>query len=296
MPIGKYKESTMMLHMQSSQTSGKTSRRFSGFTLIELLVVIAIIAILAAILFPVFAQAREKARQTACLSNMKQMGTSIMMYTQDYDGTYPLGGYAAWGAFWPALVQPYAKSLGIFTCPDGGMGGQFINPPKPLRGEPIDYAANALMQRNAANGLIPAGPMPLIQAATFKNSTEAMSEADMTRPADTIMIAEKHCDEASKGGAGYGSIQASDNAANNSNWIGSIFDNDFYFGAPSKIPDGSRTVTAVYPNGQRGAVTARHQNRSNFLLSDGHAKSMEPVATNPNGTTQPQNNMWNGTR
>lgn len=60
-----------------------------GFTLIELLVVIAIIAILAAILFPVFAQAREKARQTTCVSNLKQIGTAFMMYVQDYDETYP---------------------------------------------------------------------------------------------------------------------------------------------------------------------------------------------------------------
>src|SRR5437879_1931974 len=65
----------------------------SGFTLIELLVVIAIIAILAAILFPVFAQAREKARQTACLSNMKQLGTALMVYTQDYDELLPQTGY-----------------------------------------------------------------------------------------------------------------------------------------------------------------------------------------------------------
>src|SRR3954447_724453 len=67
----------------------RTRRSRRGFTLIELLVVIAIIAILAAILFPVFAQAREKARQVGCLSNLKQMGTATMMYVQDYDETYP---------------------------------------------------------------------------------------------------------------------------------------------------------------------------------------------------------------
>lgn len=112
-------------------------RRTAGFTLIELLVVIAIIAILAAILFPVFAQAREKARQTACLSNMKQIGTSIMMYTQDYDEMYPRSDYIlaagaapplnpnATGTFsrrinhykWPAWLMPYIKNLQIFTCP-----------------------------------------------------------------------------------------------------------------------------------------------------------------------------------
>src|SRR5215471_14245464 len=70
-------------------------RKQIGFTLIELLVVIAIIAILAAILFPVFAQAREKARQTSCLSNTKQLGTAIIMYIQDYDESHPMG----WGWF-----------------------------------------------------------------------------------------------------------------------------------------------------------------------------------------------------
>ncbi len=91
----------------------------SAFTLIELLVVIAIIAILAAILFPVFAQAREKARQAACLSNNKQIGTSMMMYAQDYDETLPLGGYAfpGHGSRWRDIIQPYAKNRGIFVCP-----------------------------------------------------------------------------------------------------------------------------------------------------------------------------------
>jgi len=73
----------------------RASRRSRGFTLIELLVVIAIIAILAAILFPVFAQAREKARQTSCLSNEKQIGTAVIMYAQDYDEGMP-----AWSSYY----------------------------------------------------------------------------------------------------------------------------------------------------------------------------------------------------
>ena len=82
-------------------------RKRAGFTLIELLVVIAIIAILAAILFPVFAQAREKARMTACLSNMKQIGTSLMMYVQDYDETYTVD---AWNVFAGGKGTPCSRS------------------------------------------------------------------------------------------------------------------------------------------------------------------------------------------
>jgi prepilin-type N-terminal cleavage/methylation domain-containing protein/prepilin-type processing-associated H-X9-DG protein len=106
--------------------------RKRGFTLIELLVVIAIIAILAAILFPVFAQAREKARQTQCLSNAKNMGTAILMYAQDYDdGIIPwVSCGAACGTpgtryerLWTGRMQPYVKNggemgpTGIFVCP-----------------------------------------------------------------------------------------------------------------------------------------------------------------------------------
>ena len=94
-----------------------------GFTLIELLVVIAIIAILAAILFPVFAQARESARATSCLSNMKQIGLSLRMYSQDYDETYPnirlldVDGNLNHGMIWKNVVQVYIKNKGVWGCP-----------------------------------------------------------------------------------------------------------------------------------------------------------------------------------
>jgi len=100
--------------------------RRRGFTLIELLVVIAIIAILAAILFPVFSRARDQARKAACTSNMKQLAMALMMYTQDWDETYPpnrLGaGRPCWSPAptynsWRTLVQPYVKNWQVFDCP-----------------------------------------------------------------------------------------------------------------------------------------------------------------------------------
>ncbi|MCW3062020.1 MAG: prepilin-type N-terminal cleavage/methylation domain [Capsulimonas sp.] len=109
-----------------------------GFTLIELLVVIAIIAILAAILFPVFAKAREKARQITCISNLKQIGLGVMQYVQDSDENYPLTrnntatvstGGTTWG-LWKVNIYPYIKSTQVFSCPSGvkSVQGTYILP------------------------------------------------------------------------------------------------------------------------------------------------------------------------
>jgi prepilin-type N-terminal cleavage/methylation domain-containing protein/prepilin-type processing-associated H-X9-DG protein len=128
-------------------------KKTTGFSLIELLVVIAIIAILAAILFTVFAQAREKARSARCQSNLKQLGTAIMMYAQDYDGYwvpayyYPAGqGNISQGLYWwYDLIQPYSKSYDVWTCPtwqgstDFGRKPLPASHPKPLR---FSYAFN----------------------------------------------------------------------------------------------------------------------------------------------------------
>jgi prepilin-type N-terminal cleavage/methylation domain-containing protein len=128
-------------------------RKRSGFTLIELLVVIAIIAILAAILFPVFAQAREKARQASCLSNFKQIGLGVMMYVQDWDETYPtsrlygLPGHNDCGqktVTWKAETAPYVKNIQVYRCPSNPHNNQ----PDETKGDdsaglpvfPISYA------------------------------------------------------------------------------------------------------------------------------------------------------------
>ena len=130
-----------------------------GFTLIELLVVIAIIAILAAILFPVFARAREKARQTSCLSNLKQIGLAMVQYVQDYDEVYPDTYYSisprpasiVWpngdvrsNTMWYQLIYPYIKNIQVMQCPSNSTiwRGQYM-------GRGLSYPMNSYL--NAAN-------------------------------------------------------------------------------------------------------------------------------------------------
>lgn len=150
--------------------------RQTGFTLIELLVVIAIIAILSAILFPVFARARENARRTSCSSNLRQIGLAAMQYVQDYDERYPLinypssqapdaprelwsisGGSNQW--LWPAQIYPYIKSAQVFRCPSSS------------------YEPNPITMHYGAN-------WPYVIA----NSPPALSLAAVVAPASTYMV------------------------------------------------------------------------------------------------------------
>ncbi|MGV3719949.1 MAG: DUF1559 domain-containing protein [Actinomycetota bacterium] len=141
--------------------SARPTNHRRGFTLIELLVVIAIIAILAAILFPVFARAREAARQSSCLSNTKQMGNAVLMYVQDYDEIYPWmwqgGGGSAWVHIpvnqtassdyyiWAEWIYPYVKNDGVFQCPSR----KFTQAQMPFTTFPVSYNYNG----NATGGL-----------------------------------------------------------------------------------------------------------------------------------------------
>lgn len=145
--------------------------RRSGFTLVELLIVIAIIALLAAILFPVFARARENARRSVCLGNLKQIGLALQQYTQDYDEKMPVQTYALTYNFmdasagatsnsgwaggttnWPNALFPYTKSTAIYSCPSAlpivNASGCSIDCTAPTATSKISYFGNAVIIQN----------------------------------------------------------------------------------------------------------------------------------------------------
>lgn len=163
--------------MNNTPTSSSPKRFAQGFTLIELLVVIAIIAILAAILFPVFARARENARRSSCQSNLKQVGLGIAQYTQDYDETFPRQdnvGVQNFGTLaphrsWAIAIQPYLKSYQIFKCPSAvELGG--VNAPNAATPIP---SVNSYFYSEVFNGRAMAAvqsPSTIIQVHEFQTS------------------------------------------------------------------------------------------------------------------------------
>jgi prepilin-type N-terminal cleavage/methylation domain-containing protein/prepilin-type processing-associated H-X9-DG protein len=215
-----------------------------AFTLIELLVVIAIIAILAAILFPVFARARENARRTSCLSNMKQIGLGVLQYTQDYDERYPanwrganageVGAYKDYASgtqyiTWVDMIYPYVNSLQLFQCPsqtfspNGGAA-----PAMQYRVTPTAYQYN--------QHKTPASPAPYDTG--FQSSP---SLAAVEAPAVTIVAYD-----------GWGRMDY--------NW--DIAD---FVGYINGVPTGN-TSAAMIQTGRR------HLDGLNVLFADGHAK------------------------
>jgi prepilin-type N-terminal cleavage/methylation domain-containing protein/prepilin-type processing-associated H-X9-DG protein len=224
--------------------SGMTRKR--GFTLIELLVVIAIIAILAAILFPVFAKAREKARQTSCLSNLRQIGTAILSYAQDNDEQFPIGDYSsgappgagngAYGYYifampstsggsgcrWANTLQPYIKNMQIYRCP--GIAPEVVNASLPANAPATAYSFNSCLQ--------------------------ALSLAAVVTPARCIM-------EWELGDTG---------------WIGYFAGSPFVEQAPSNGSFKFTPGVTYYGLGVAGNPTDVHNEGSNRTYCDGHAK------------------------
>jgi prepilin-type N-terminal cleavage/methylation domain-containing protein/prepilin-type processing-associated H-X9-DG protein len=223
-------------------------RRSKGFTLIELLVVIAIIAILAAILFPVFAQAREKARAATCLSNLKQLGLGLMMYTQDYDETFPSayirstltppGGFWSGGLwFWPQIAESYTKNYKISLCPSSKGGGTYDAAPYQTH-----YGINA--------------HIALPSWAGTGTDNNGVAVARVTRPAETLLIFDS------------GSYVMAYKYATNP--IGG-----FYY-LPGSQPTIGKTCAQLTPPLTGGPCadynTDRHSGGINIGYADGHAK------------------------
>lgn len=173
--------------MKLATAKQKLNSRTQGFTLIELLVVIAIIAILAAILFPVFARARENARRASCQSNLKQIGIGLMQYTQDYDEKLPYiesGGVATPTSFvsdtllWPDVLQPYIKSTQVFVCPSAQNYGAPKFPQKDSPNAALVYGAAT--DESGNNYAFP------LNASKGVNSLASFSDV-----ATTVMVSER---------------------------------------------------------------------------------------------------------
>jgi len=218
-------------------------RKRDGFTLIELLVVIAIIAILAAILFPVFAQAREKARATMCLSNCKQIGLATEMYKTDYDGTWPLwwngaGGTAGdptKGHYWSGAIMPYMKNHAIRKCPDDTAPAP-ADPDTNINGAVLSYISNRNVMYDERKPTLDSGYKP------------AANEAEIATPARVVAVYEWQP-------GGYEGLTAPVGQSQSDGWCDPI--------SPKSCGD------------------LRHSDGSNYVFFDGHAKWYRTTAIEP---------------
>ena len=268
-----------------------TSKKLTGFTLIELLVVIAIIAILAAILFPVFAKVREKARQTACLSNEKQIGAGMMQYVQDYDETYP-GGFkedptqqaTCGGLFrvtWPQLIYPYVKSGPVFTCPSSSfpvfndIGNSCTNPDVYKTG--TDYAYNVIGWDHNGNVDIGVPQGSENKSYTWPDGPDGQGAtlAEVDEPSNTILITEAN--QASTSKVGFPGVTVQTWGTNQTDIRGKFYGQEW---------DGLK----VDPNSYAGdiQVARRHNLGLNVIWYDGHVKwvknTLEKTTTYPGGS------------
>ena len=228
-----------------------------GFTLIELLVVIAIIAILAAILFPVFAQAREQARKASCLSNMKQLGLAQQMYAQDYDdmlpgwpnpSAHPLYGVWGWSIVVP-LLDAYVKNSNVWSCPSAPKNALFLEGPKGQQ-IAVNYGYNEYIYNNkhAVN-------------PTFAGNWNSLAALAGTR-------------------AGVSNIAViSDSAPNNSGATGIFNDWTNFDGIKIKGEATNFGLARIkYSNGWSGANpgSPRHPDYgANIVFADSHAKYVQ---------------------
>jgi prepilin-type N-terminal cleavage/methylation domain-containing protein/prepilin-type processing-associated H-X9-DG protein len=270
-----------------------TLRKRRAFTLIELLVVIAIIAILAAILFPVFAQAREKARQASCLSNAKQLGLAYIMYAQDYDETFAPAYSSSrisgvdnlwWGRGWVFMIQPYIKNVQVFRCPSDSVERTTYWQPQATSFSP-NANVNGWWRTPSVQG-------PINVGADWIGSGFApwISMPAIGRPADTILLGESHnADHIAAGFPGNG-IQGAQV------FLGYNAITRWYGGATGNTPDGTRAANLKFPDGPNGMVSARHAEMANFTFCDGHVKAMRPVQTNPDPIRRPLDNLWDARR
>ena len=269
--------------MKSIHSNKRGSRGPLGFTLIELLVVITIIAILAAILFPVFASARDKARQTACLSNEKQIGTAFIQYAQDnnemtcYNSSYQPVNPAS--NYWMDFLYPYINNTGVYTCPsrtgDPGWNGisysVYYPSSSPLRSQPYfgTYAINATSDNEATS----TGQTGVVQTLLTQMKSPANLVAFVEATQQDPESANNTSDTVTVNGVtttvAYAWNDCDPNASINFNIHAT------YSSSLAYMPSAYCGIIP-FPYVNLGAFTteeAPHAGFSNVLFADGHAKS-----------------------